>query len=93
MKIKDVPEAEASKLRLIRELPYRLQVSIDRVIERADTWTEALKRIDIFLSNNDGLGTIVKSVRERFKLTGPVGKQRINKPITGKDRKSNGNTI
>lgn len=89
MKIKDVPEAEASKLRLIGKLPFNLQVPIDRIIERASTWKEALKNIDMALSDNYGLSPVViNKVRERFKLTGPVGKQRTNKPITGKDRKN-----
>lgn len=76
MKTKDIPEAEATKLRLIRELPFVLQVPIDRIITAARDWEDALYGINKYLS--DILAGIkkIRSVRYRFNLIGPIGETR-----------------
>ena len=75
MKTIDIPEPEATKLRLIRELPYKLQPSIDSIIEAAGDWQRALCGIDVFLSFFDGADKI-KEIRSKFKLPGPIGQVR-----------------
>ena len=79
MKTKDIPEAEISKLRLIRELPFILQVPIDKLIREANNWNEAIEKIDIVLKRIINSIDDIKSVRARFKLPGPVGEQRKEK--------------
>jgi len=79
MKTSEIPEAETSKLRFIRELPFILQVPIDRIIRSANTWEDALKNIDIVLTQIINAVDAVKLVRAKFKLLGPVGEQRKNK--------------
>jgi len=76
MRTKDIPEEEATKLRLIRELPYAMQVPVDRIISDAKDWPHALYGIDKLLTSIvQGIDSI-KSVRGRFKLIGPVGDMR-----------------
>ena len=76
MKTSDIPEPEATKLRLIRELPFPIQVPIDRIIQDAQDWDDALYGIDKYLTTiAQGISSII-SVRDRFKLIGPIGKMR-----------------
>jgi len=76
MRTKDIPEEEATKLRLIRELPFAIQVPIDRIIKDATDWDNALYGIDTYLTSVIvGINRIV-SVRDKFKLIGPVGSVR-----------------
>jgi len=73
MKTIDIPEPEATKLRLIRELPFVVQVPIDRIIQDAKDWDNALYGIDKYLSSIiNGIDNI-KSIRDKFKLIGPIG--------------------
>ena len=86
MKTKGIPETEATKLRLIRELPFPTQVPIDRIISNAIDWDTAVYGVDMYLTGLingiesiaaliNGVGNI-KSVRDKFRLPGPVGELR-----------------
>ena len=73
MKTIDIPEVEATKLRLIKSLPFVMQVPIDRIIQDATDWDNALYGIDKYLTDIiNGIDSI-KSVRDKFRLIGPVG--------------------
>ena len=86
MKTKDIPVSEATKLRLIRELPFPTQVPIDRIISNAIDWDTADYGIDMYLTGLiNGIESIaalingienIKSVRDKFRLPGPVGELR-----------------
>ena len=73
MKTIDIPEPEATKLRLIRELPFVVQVPIDRIIQDAKDWDNALYGIDKYLSSIINGIESIKSIRDKFKLIGPIG--------------------
>ena len=79
MRTNEIPEEEKSKLRFIRELPFILQVPIDRIIQNASSWDKALENIDITLTKLITSIDAIKSVRAKFKLLGPVGEQRKEK--------------
>jgi len=76
MKTVDIPEPEATKLRLIRELPFVVQVPIDRIIQDAKDWDNALYGIDKYLSSIINGIESIKSIRDKFKLIGPIGQVR-----------------
>jgi len=76
MKTIDIPEPEATKLRLIRELPFVVQVPIDRIIQDAKDWDNALYGIDKYLSSIINGIESIKSIRDKFKLIGPIGQVR-----------------
>jgi len=76
MKTKDISEADATKLRLIREVPFVLQRPIDRIIETAVDWAAVEYGVDRYLTAViEGIDRI-KLVRDRFKLSGPIGELR-----------------
>ena len=78
MKTKDIPEAEATKLRLIRDLPFPTQVPIDRIISTAVDWDTAQYGIDMYLTALINGIENIKSVRDKFKLPGSIGELRTD---------------
>lgn len=76
MKIKDVPEAEASKLRLLKELPLKWHEDVMKIINAALNWEVAKRKINEYLLEK---GIHIKNISILFASRFPVGEQRINK--------------
>ena len=76
MKTIDIPEPEATKLRLIRELPFVVQVPIDRIIQDATDWDNAIYGIDKYLSAIINDIDSIKAIHAKFILPGPIGELR-----------------
>jgi hypothetical protein len=76
MKLESIPENEASKLRLLKELPLHWHEGVMNIIERAATWESAKSEIAAYLSNRE---MRIKNVRILFESKFPVGAQRKNK--------------
>jgi len=74
----EVPDKEGSKLRLIRELPYSLQMHVRMIFRKADNWQDAIKKVDLFI-----LAHIVhlRNVNTLFNSKSPVGEQRKSKRV------------
>ena len=74
MRTNEIPEEEKSKLRFIRELPFILQVPIDRIIQNASSWDKALENIDITLTKLITSIDAIKSVDNGYFIPDGVDK-------------------
>ena len=76
MKTNDIPEAEKSKLRLIKELPLKWHEDIVDLIYEALTWKVAQAAINEYLLDKM---VHVKNISILFNSKFPVGPQRKKK--------------
>lgn len=72
----EVPEEEASKLRLIAKLPKGIRGGVAFIVDTAGSWEEAKKHVTEFL---DAMIMDIQSIKVLFKSKTPVGPQRKKK--------------